>query len=80
MAHARSTGSTTRLLIGSCNLDHQSLYRNDELDIRFEGPAIPRLAASVFDELAEASTPAVLPAGRGRRTYERTMARISRLL
>jgi cardiolipin synthase A/B len=80
MAHAKVYHFDDRLLIGSCNLDDLSLYRNDELDILFEGPAIPSLAARVFDELAEASTPAVLPAGRGRRTYERTMARISRLL
>jgi cardiolipin synthase A/B len=80
MAHAKVYHFDDRLLIGSCNLDDLSLYRNDELDILFEGPAIPGLAAHVFDELADASTPAVLPAGRGRRTYERTMARISRLL
>jgi phosphatidylserine/phosphatidylglycerophosphate/cardiolipin synthase-like enzyme len=80
MAHAKVYHFDERLLIGSCNLDDLSLYRNDELDILFEGSAIPGLAARVFDELAEASTPAILPAGRGRRTYERTMARISRLL
>ena len=69
-----------RLLIGSCNLDDLSLYRNDELDVLFEGPAVPDLAAIVFDQLAAASSPAAISTSRRSRAWERTMARVSRLL
>jgi cardiolipin synthase len=80
MAHAKVYRIDDRLLIGSCNLDDLSLYRNDELDILFEGPAVPDLAAVVFDQLADASSPAVPSTSRRSRAWERTMARVSRLL
>jgi phosphatidylserine/phosphatidylglycerophosphate/cardiolipin synthase-like enzyme len=69
-----------RLLVGSCNLDDLSLYRNDELDILFDGPAVPDLAAIVFDQLVAASVPATVSTSRRSRAWERTMARMSRLL
>ena len=80
MAHAKVYRMDDRLLVGSCNLDDLSLYRNDELDILFEGPAIPDLAAVVFDQLAGASSPASASTSRRSRVWERTMARFSRLL
>jgi cardiolipin synthase len=80
MVHAKVYRFDDRLLIGSCNLDDLSLYRNDELDILFEGAAVPALATPIFDDLAAASTPAVADSGRARRAWERGMARISRLL
>ena len=58
MAHAKVYRFDDRLLVGSCNLDDQSLFRNDELDLRFEGPAVPGLAEPFFEELVAASTPA----------------------
>ena len=80
MAHAKVYRMDDRLLIGSCNLDDLSLYRNDELDVLFEGPAVPDLAAIVFDQLAAASSPAAISTSRRSRAWERTMARVSRLL
>jgi phosphatidylserine/phosphatidylglycerophosphate/cardiolipin synthase-like enzyme len=80
MAHAKVYRMDDRLLVGSCNLDDLSLYRNDELDILFEGRAVPDLAAIVFDQLAAASSPASESTSRRSRVWERTMARFSRLL
>ncbi len=81
MAHAKVYRIDDRLLLGSCNLDDLSLYRNDELDVLFEGPSIPALAAStVFDELAAASAPATVSTSRRSRVWERAMARSSRFL
>ena len=57
MAHAKVYRFDDILLVGSCNLDHQSLYRNDELDLRFEGAAVPGLAEPFFAELVAASAP-----------------------
>ena len=80
MAHAKVYRVDDRLLIGSCNLDDLSLYRNDELDILFEGPAVPALADRVFDDLIAASSPPTISSSRRSRAWERTMARFSRLL
>src|SRR4051794_24083513 len=80
MAHAKIYRFDDRLLIGSCNLDDLSLYRNDELDLRFDGPAVPALAEPVFDELIAASAPATSSTGRVSRAWERLMARSSRFL
>ena len=80
MAHAKVYRFDDRLLVGSCNLDHQSLYRNDELDLRFEGPGVPGLAEPLFDELVAASSPAQ-PSPRLRsRAWERLMRQSSRVL
>jgi cardiolipin synthase len=80
MAHAKVYRFDDRLLVGSCNLDHQSLYRNDELDLRFEGSGVPGLAEPFFDELIVASSPAE-PSPRLRsRAWERLMRQSSRIL
>jgi cardiolipin synthase A/B len=80
MAHAKIYRFDERLLIGSCNLDDLSLYRNDELDLGFEGGAVPALAEPIFDELIAASSPAVPSTGAVARMWERLMARSSRWL
>ena len=48
MAHAKVYRFDDRLLVGSCNLDNQSLYRNDELDLRFEGARGARSGRAVL--------------------------------
>ncbi|MFL5750811.1 MAG: phospholipase D-like domain-containing protein [Chloroflexota bacterium] len=80
MAHAKVYRFDDRLLVGSCNLDHQSLYRNDELDLRFDGPAVRSLAEPFFDELITASTPAEPSPRFHSRAWEQLMRRSSRLL
>jgi phosphatidylserine/phosphatidylglycerophosphate/cardiolipin synthase-like enzyme len=80
MAHAKVYRFDDQLLVGSCNLDHQSLYRNDELDLRFTGRGVAALAEPFFDELVAASSPAE-PSPRLRsRAWERLMRRSSRIL
>jgi cardiolipin synthase len=80
MAHAKVYRFDDRLLVGSCNLDDQSLYRNDELDLRFEGPGVAGLAEPFFDELIAASSPAEPSTRLRSRTWERLMARSARFL
>ncbi|HEX5015019.1 MAG TPA: phosphatidylserine/phosphatidylglycerophosphate/cardiolipin synthase family protein [Candidatus Limnocylindrales bacterium] len=80
MAHAKVYRFDDVLLVGSCNLDHQSLFRNDELDLRFEGSSVAALAEPFFDELVAASTPVEPSSGIARRTWEQLMRRSARLL
>ncbi len=80
MAHAKIYRFDDRLLIGSCNLDDLSLFRNDELDLQFDGPAVPALAEPVFEELVAASSPAKPSSRRMSRAWEQLLARSSRLL
>jgi cardiolipin synthase A/B len=80
MAHAKVYRFDDRLLVGSCNLDHQSLFRNDELDLLFEGAAVPSLAEPFFDELIAASTPAEPSTAPHSRAWERLMRRSARIL
>ena len=59
MAHAKVLRIDDEVLIGGCNLDDLSLFRNDELDLRFDDPAVAELTErTIFDELASMSTPA----------------------
>jgi cardiolipin synthase len=81
MVHAKVYRMDERLFIGSCNLDSLSLYRNDELDVLFEGPGVPTIAAqSVFDELIDVATPVAPTTSRRGRAWERLMDRSSRFL
>ena len=81
MAHAKVLRIDDRVLIGGCNLDDLSLFRNDELDLLFDDPAVPPLTeAAVFDELVGMSTPATIPSGRRTRAWNAAMDRISRFL
>jgi cardiolipin synthase len=81
MAHAKVLRIDDRVLVGGCNLDDLSLFRNDELNLLFEdGPTAERTEAAVFDELAGMSTPASVPSGARERAMNAAMDRISRLL
>ena len=81
MAHAKVLRIDDRVLIGGCNLDDLSLFRNDELDLLFDHPSMPALAdRTIFDELAAMSTPASAPTGRRERAWDAAMDRVSRLL
>jgi len=81
MAHAKVLRIDDRVLVGGCNLDDLSLFRNDELDLFFEDPAVADITErSVFDELVAMSEPAEVPSGARTRAWNATMDRISRLL
>ena len=43
MAHAKVLRIDEHVLIGGCNLDDLSLFRNDELDLQFADPAVAEL-------------------------------------
>ena len=52
MAHAKVLRIDEHVLIGGCNLDDLSLFRNDELDLQFADPAVAELTErTIFDEL-----------------------------
>jgi cardiolipin synthase A/B len=81
MAHAKVLRIDGRIFVGGCNLDDLSLFRNDELNLLFEDPAVVESTeTAVFDELAAMSTPATVPVGARERAWNASMARISRLL
>ncbi len=81
MAHAKVLRIDDQVLIGGCNLDDLSLFRNDELDLLFDDPAIAELTErTIFDELVAMSTPAVAPTGTKDRAWNAAMDRVSRLL
>ncbi len=81
MAHAKVLRIDDLVLVGGCNLDDLSLFRNDELDLLFADPAVAELTEhSIFDELAGMSTPAVAVTGSRARMWNATMDRVSRFL
>jgi cardiolipin synthase len=81
MAHAKVLRMDDQVLIGGCNLDDLSLFRNDELDVMFEGRAFADLVdAQVFEELVGMSTPAVPPTRLRYRAWNASVDRVSRLL
>ena len=81
MAHAKVLRIDDEVLIGGCNLDDLSLFRNDELDLRFDDPAVAELTErSIFDELASMSMPATTPTGPRDRAWNAAMFRVSRFL
>jgi cardiolipin synthase len=81
MAHAKVLRIDEQVLIGGCNLDDLSLFRNDELDLLFADPAVAELTEhSIFDELVAMSTPAVAPTSPRDRAWNAAMDRVSRLL
>ena len=72
MAHAKVLRIDDQVLIGGCNLDDLSLFRNDELDLLFADPAVAELTErSIFDELVAMSTPAMAPTGAAGSRLER---------
>ena len=81
MAHAKVLRIDDRVLIGGCNLDDLSLFRNDELNLLFDDPATAELTErAVFDELVAMSSPATVPTGARERAWNAAMDRVSRLL
>ena len=53
MAHAKVLRIDGKVLIGGCNLDDLSLFRNDELDLQFEDPAVVESTEqAIFDDPA----------------------------
>jgi cardiolipin synthase len=81
MAHAKVLRIDDQVLIGGCNLDDLSLFRNDELDLSFSDPAVAELTErNIFDELAGMSTPAVAASGPRDRAWNAAMNRVSRFL
>ena len=81
MAHAKVLRIDDRVLIGGCNLDDLSLFRNDELDLLFDSPAVAdQTERQVFDELVSMSGPVVVPSGRREKAWNAAMDRISRFL
>ncbi len=81
MAHAKVLRIDDLVLVGGCNLDDLSLFRNDELNFLFEDAAVAAATESaVFDELVGMSTPATIPIGVRTKAWNAAMDRISRLL
>jgi phosphatidylserine/phosphatidylglycerophosphate/cardiolipin synthase-like enzyme len=81
MAHAKVLRIDDRVLIGGCNLDDLSLFRNDELNLLFDAPEAAEITErSVFDELVGMSTPATVPTGARERAWSAAMDRASRWL
>jgi cardiolipin synthase A/B len=81
MAHAKVLRIDDEVLIGGCNLDDLSLFRNDELDLRFDDPSVAELTErTIFDELVSMSAPAERATAPRARAWNATMDRISRFL
>ena len=81
MAHAKVLRIDDQVLIGSCNLDDLSLFRNDELSLQFADPVVADLTErNIFDPLLEMSTPAVAPTAPKDRAWNAAMDRVSRFL
>jgi cardiolipin synthase len=81
MAHAKVLRIDDEVLIGGCNLDDLSLFRNDELDLLFDDPAVAELTErAIFDELGSMSAPAERTTAPRARAWNATMDRISRFL
>jgi cardiolipin synthase len=81
MAHAKVLRIDEHVLIGGCNLDDLSLFRNDELDLQFADPAVAELTErTIFDELAAMSAPAEVSTDARQRVWNAAMARVSRFL
>jgi len=81
MAHAKVLRIDEHVLIGGCNLDDLSLFRNDELDLQFADPAVAELTErTIFDELVSMSQPAEVATAARQRVWNAAMARASRFL
>ena len=81
MAHAKVLRIDDQVLIGGCNLDDLSLFRNDELDLQFADPAVAELTErAIFDELPAMSTPGDGRHGDPPAVWNAAMDRVSRFL
>jgi phosphatidylserine/phosphatidylglycerophosphate/cardiolipin synthase-like enzyme len=81
MAHAKVMVADDRVLVGGCNLDALSLYRNWELNLLLEGVDVAEaFETAIFDPLVAVSEPAeIIRTGAGR-AFDAAMDRISPLL
>jgi phosphatidylserine/phosphatidylglycerophosphate/cardiolipin synthase-like enzyme len=81
MAHAKVLVADDRVLVGGCNLDALSLYRNWELNLYLEGAATAEaFERAIFDPLGDVSEPAALDrTGRGK-AFDALMDKASPLL
>jgi cardiolipin synthase len=81
MAHAKVLVADDRVLVGGCNLDALSLYRNWELNVLLEGEAVAGdFERAILDPLAEVSAPAELDRSVGGKAFDALMDRASPLL
>jgi cardiolipin synthase len=81
MAHAKVVRVDDRVLVGGCNLDGLSLYRNMELNVLFEDAATAEaFETAIFEPLAAMSSPATVPTDPQERRWNAAMDAISRFL
>ncbi len=81
MAHAKVMVADDRVLVGGCNLDALSLYRNWELNLLLEGEEVAgSFEHAIFDPLVEVSEEAALERTAPRRAFDALMDRMSPLL
>jgi cardiolipin synthase len=81
MAHAKVLRIDDRVFVGGCNLDDLSLFRNDELDLLFEDPAVVELTEqAIFGELVGMSAAATVATRRQELLWNAMMDRVSRWL
>ncbi len=81
MAHAKVTRADDIVMIGGCNLDALSLYKNWELNIEFQDAGVAEaVGRDIFDRFEAMSTPMTVSEDRVHRLYDRAMDLISPLL
>ena len=81
MAHAKVMVADDLVLVGGCNLDALSLYRNWELNLLLEGEEVAgSFERAIFDPLVEVSEEAALDRSVQRKVFDGFMDRMSPLL
>jgi len=81
MAHAKVVVVDDRALVGGCNLDALSLYRNWELDLLFDDAAVAKAVRTlIVDRFAEVATPVTVVTEPKQKLWDAAMDRISPLL
>ena len=81
LAHAKVTRADDIVMIGGCNLDALSLYKNWELNIEFRDARVAEaVERDIFDPFEAMSTPAEASRTPLRRLYDRAMNLASPLL
>jgi len=81
MAHAKVVRADDTVMVGGCNLDALSLYKNWELNVEFKDAAVAEaVGRDIFDPFEAMSTPVALSGARTQRLYDRAMDILSPLL
>ena len=81
MAHAKVLVADDHVLVGGCNLDALSLYRNWELNLLLEGAnEAEAFERAILEPLAAVSIPADLERTVGGKVFDAAMDRLSPLL